>query len=550
VVSGCGDRLVMAGCRIDAQDVSMRIWPRREPEGPDETSTGVSNVRAHDATEENLARKVVRAGSAATGISFVTQLLAFGSFIVLAHFAPPSTFGEYAAASVLLGVTALFTEAGMHAAVIQRRDDELQAAASTALMANAVGGLALALLAAAAAPIIGLFFHSRTIGLAAAALAGIIPLNAVSIVPGALIRRRVSIRLMFVEPIRVAAYAAAAIPLLLSGFGVWALVIATYAAACARTGAIWKYSSWRPTFRLVSWEMWRSLSRYGRPVLVSLFLREVGFTGTTAFVGRAFGTAVLGEFRYASRLVLASTSTVTLSSAYVLLPAFSRIAHEESRFAAAILRAIRLLTVIVFPLSMLFIPLGRPIAATVLGEEWKGAGPIMMALAGVGLTLAFSSVCAEAFKASGRTEFLPRLHAITATAPVAFMFALLPLGSVGMGLAMSLGLTLEALYAVRATAGIVKSDASTFLRQAQAPLVASLVMIACVFPIDRRLIHAEDAHGIAGLALLLCDFAAATVIYAITLGLLSRRAVIELKHAVGYLAGQRRDASPAESTEA
>ena len=63
-----------------------------------------------------------------------------------------STFGKYAAASVLLGVSGLFTEAGMHAAVIQRQD-KLQEAATTALIANLVGGITLGLVAAAAAPL-------------------------------------------------------------------------------------------------------------------------------------------------------------------------------------------------------------------------------------------------------------------------------------------------------------------------------------------------------------------------------------------------------------
>jgi len=493
-----------------------------------------------------LARRVVRAGTGAVALALATQALALASFIVLAHFAPPSTFGKYAAASVLLGVSGLFTEAGMHAAVIQRQD-KLQEAATTALIANLVGGITLGLVAAAAAPLIGLFLHSRTTGLAAAVLAGTIPLNAAAIVPGAVIRRRVSIRLAFVEPVRVVAYGATAGSLLAAGFGLWGLVLATYAAAAVGTAAVWMFSGWRPTFRLASWDMWRSLSRYGRPVVISLFLREIGFAGMTAFVGRAFGSSVLRQFRYALPFVVQANSAVTLSSAYVLLPAFSRIAADELRFRAAILRALRVLSLIVFPLSLVFIPLGRPIAATVLGKNWTGAGPIMMALAGVGLALAISSVSAEAFKASGRTDLLPRLHALTATAPLLWMFVLLPVGSVGMGLAVSLGLALEALYAVRALGRVAQVRPATILAQLRPSLVASLAMLAIVFLLDERLFHAARTGGAKGVGFLALELAVAAAIYLLALALVSREALSELKNTAGHLTGRSRQEEPSGS---
>lgn len=501
------------------------------------------SLQEEDSLRSDLTGRVVRTGTAAAFAALFAQALAFVSFVVLAHLAPPATFGEFAAASLLLGISGLFMEAGMHAAVIQRKD-HLQAAASTAFIANIVGGLSLAVAAAAAAPLIGLFFHSQTTGLAAAVLAGTILVHAASIVPSALVRRRVSIRLAFVDPLAVTAYGATAATMLAAGFEVWALVTATYAGAAVRTAVIWKLSRWRPTFALASWDMWKSLSRYGRPVLIGLLLREIGFAGTTAFVGRAFGTTVLGQFRYAHRLVMQASSSITLASAYVLLPAFARIADDKVRFRAALLRALRILTLIVFPLSILFIPLGRPIAETLLGEEWSGAGPIMMALAGVGVALSLSSVSAEAFKATARTDLLPRLHALTATVPLAFMFVLFPAGAVGMGLAMSLGLLIEATYAVRALGRISQIPLSTIFQQIRSPLIASLIMMTTLFTLDRYAIHASANSGVEGLGRLGLDLVAAVLIYVVALTLLSRQSLMEFKEVARHLARRPRRSAP------
>ena len=79
-----------------------------------------------------------------------------------------------------------------------------------------------------------------------------------------------------------------AVPLLIAGMGVWGLVLATYASTAVRTVVIWVFSGWRPRLRLVSWEMWKSLSRYGRPVMISRLPPRRG---------RATGTRIRQDWR-------------------------------------------------------------------------------------------------------------------------------------------------------------------------------------------------------------------------------------------------------------
>jgi O-antigen/teichoic acid export membrane protein len=506
--------------------------------GPPEGSQGTPEARSPDDLNADfgLRRRVVRGGSLATAGLLFSQALSLVSFIVLARLAPPATFGAYAAASLLISASSLFTEAGMQSAVIQR-NDRVQEAASTALAANIVGGLCLAAIAAAFAPAIGLFFHSGEVARAAAVIAGTIPINAASIVPAALLQRRVSYRFALVQPFATLSYGAAAIAGLAGGLGLWGLVAATYAAACAQTAAVWILARWRPSFELVSWQMWRLLSSYGRPVLLSSLLREVGFTGSTAVVGRLLGTSGLGRFRAAQRFVLQSNSAIVFGSGYALLPAFARIWRDERRFQDAILRALRTLTLFVWPISLMFIPLGRPIAVVLLGERWQAAGPIMMAMAGVGIALALDSISSEAFKAVGRTDLLPRMHGVTAVAPVGFMFALLPLGGPGMGLALSLGMGVVAAYALRTLGRIAGIPLRTLLAQIAPGCGAGLAMAAGVYLLNRYVVRAEESTGVLSLGLLAVDILAAALLYLVSLLVLSRRSVIELKELGAMLIG-------------
>jgi O-antigen/teichoic acid export membrane protein len=489
-----------------------------------------------------LRRRVIRGGTLATLGLLLSQAISLVSFIVMARIATPATFGAYAAASILLGASFLFTEGGMQSAVIQR-PDRIREAASTAFAANILGGFCLAGIAAACAPLIGLFFHSGEIARAAAVMAGTIVINAASIVPGALLQRRVSFLFAFVEPSASLVYGGAAIAALAGGLGLWGFVLATYAAACARTTVVWSLARWRPSRGLVSWQIWRALSSYGRPVVLSSLLREVGFAGSTAVVGRALGTSELGRFRSAQRLVQQANSAIIFGSGYVLLPAFARIWQNEGRFQDAVLRALRTLTLIVFPISLVFIPLGRPFAVILLGEKWRGAGPIMMALAGVGIALALDSVSSEAFKATGHTEILPRMHSLTAVAPVAFMLALLHFGAPGMGLAMSLGMCVVAAYAVRALSRIARIPLRIILAQLGPASSCSLAMCAAVYLLDRYIVQSGHARGLLGLGLLILDLLAAAVVYLGLLSLIARRSANELME-VGKLLVGRRDRSP------
>jgi O-antigen/teichoic acid export membrane protein len=486
---------------------------------------------------DRLRRRIVRGGTLAALGNIAAQGISLISFVALARLAPPSTFGSYAAASILLATSALFVEAGMQAAVIQRQE-RVDEAASTAFVANVIGGVGLAALAAACAPLIGLFFHSGEIGKAAAVMAATIPLNAAAIVPGALLARRLSFRFAALDPLASLAYGTTAVVALSTGLRLWGLVLATLVAAATRTAAVLVLAAWRPSLQLVSWEMWRSLSRYGRPVVLSAFFREIGTTGSTAVVGRALGTAGLGRFRAAQRLVQQSNSAIIFGSAYVLLPVFSRIWKDQRRLQDSILRALRTLTLIVFPLSLVFIPLGRPFATILLGHRWAGAGPIMMALSAVGAALAIDSVCSEVFKAVGRTDLLPRMSAISAFGSIALMFPLLTFGTTGIGAAISIAMLAVTVYAVRNLSRITSIEHRVIVAQIRPALSAALVMAAGTYPLERYVVRAQESHGLVGLALLVLDLAIAAALYLGSLLVVSRPAVTELKGAVKLLVGR------------
>jgi PST family polysaccharide transporter len=495
-------------------------------------------------SSHGLRHRTVRGGTLAMSGYLGAQAISLVTFVVLARLAPPATFGAYAAASILLGLSALYTEGGMQAAVIHERD-RVDAAASTALAANVIGGFCLTALAAAAAPLVGLFFHSFRIGVAAALMAGIIVINAASIAPGAIMRRRVSGLFPFIEIGASAAYGVVAVAALASGLGLWGLVLATYANAVVRTAMTWSLSHWRPSFALVSWGMWRSLSRYGRPVVYGLVLGELGSVGSTALVGRVLGTGDLGRFRAAQRFVLQANTAIIFGGGYALLPAFARIWPDEERLQRAVRRSLHAITLIVFPISAVFVPLGQPIAVVLLGERWRAAGPIMMAMAGIGIALALDSISVEAFKATGRTDLVPRYHGLLAIAPLPLMVALIHFGAVGIGLGQSLGMCAIGVLSTRALARLLHLPFRALAAEAAPATASAVVMAVSVLLLDRGVVHAGQSAGWAGLVLLALDLLAAGVVYLGSLAIFSHQSLLELIDLAKLLVRRPENSKPA-----
>ncbi len=398
----------------------------------------------------------------------------------MARLAGPAVFGAFAAATALPGFASLFAESGMQGALIQRRD-RIEEAAATAVIATFAAGIGLSLVALAMAPLVGLYFDDSEIGLAAAALSGILFLNAITAVPDALMQRRFSfLRRVIVDPLNMLTYGIVSTVLLAAGLGIWGLVIGLYAATIVRVLAAWVLARWRPQLRLASFEMWRELVSFGRHVVASEFLREIGAMVNIALVGRVFGVAPLGQFRFGHRLAAQATTPIVVASAYVLFPAFSRIADDEERLRSAALRSFRVLAVAVFPISLALVPLGAQLVLLLLGDQWDQAGRILAALCGMTAALPLTQTASELCKATGAPRFLTRISGLAAIASIVSLLAAMPFGIVAVAAGLSVASLVVAAYSLHAAAPILRVPLGGIVRQLLPPALAATAAAALV----------------------------------------------------------------------
>jgi O-antigen/teichoic acid export membrane protein len=463
-------------------------------------------------TPPSLTRTVLRGVGLAGAGHVLTQALTLGVYLALARLATPQDFGRFAAGSVVVGLGILVAESGMLAAVIQRRD-RVDEAAATALVATVSGGILLGLAALAASPLVGYFFHSHEIGLVAAAMSGFVVLKQTMVVPDAVMQRRFSfVRRVILEPLRVVVFGATAIAATAVGLGVWGLVAGTYAGVAAQAVTSWLLVRWRPRLELVSFAMWRELARFGRHVIASDAVRLVNAESQTALIGRVLGTAMLGQWTYAFRIALQPLALIVESVAYVLMPAFSRISHDEERFRAAVLRSLRWISMVALPASLILLPLGRPLVAVLFGPRWHEAGRAVTAMCAACAGAAVVSLASEAWKAAGRPDWLPRTHVLGGVLSIALTAAFLPVGLIGVAGGFSIASTLTAAYALYGLGRVTGAPVGRLLDQLWPATAAASVMAAAVYVLEREL--DAGSHGTAvGLALLAAETLAGLAVY-------------------------------------
>jgi PST family polysaccharide transporter len=258
--------------------------------------------------------------------------------------------------------------------------------------------------------------------------------------------------------------------------------------------------------------MWRELVAFGRHVFVSTSLLKVGEQADALIVGRFLGTGPLGQFRYGQRIAVTPYRALVAGASYVLFPAFSRIAHDEDRHHAALLRSLRWMCLLAIPAGLLLIPLGEPTAVLVFGARWRDAGHVATAMclfSGAGM---IGSLLVEALKARGRPDRMVRIYGANSALTVIAMLITAPLGLTQVGIGVSIAAALAAGYALWVASSTLGLPSRRLWQAIWPPLAASLAMALAVFGLE-AVLDAESHSVMVGLAILAVECAAGAAIY-------------------------------------
>lgn len=457
---------------------------------------------------------------AAIGV-VISQAVTVVQTIALGRLLGPEEIGVFTAGSVLVGFVVICAQGAMSQALIHREND-VENAANTVLVVTFVSGLLLGLLLLAVSPLIGAIFHSPRVGQIAAATSGLIALHAWSGVPDALMQRAFRFtRQMIIAPAVSIMFATVSITFAYRGFGAWSMVIGGYASALTSVLLSWSMARWRPGRGRFSVKLWREMATFSLPLFLSEIAERIRESAEQVIVGRALGTADLGQYRYAYRLASLPSVMVIMVCSHVLFPAFSRISTDGPRFHAAFLRALGWIWFAALPIAALLVVEGRSTVVLLLGEQWDAAGSAAAMMAGIGLGTALMSVTTEAMKGAGRSQRLNWLTAVSLGIGLPLIVLLLPAGLAGVGLAISATYLGVGFLSIGLACPIVGVSWRQIAGRIVPPAVAALIAVCAVLPIDRLFIRPGQHHGITALLWILLVTLLFSIFYLVALRVIS-----------------------------
>ena len=232
-------------------------------------------------------------GSAWVAVSYGgRQVVSFLSMLVLVRFVDPKEFGLVALSYTVLYILSTLQDSGLGAALVHRRGDVTDAAATVFVFSMSTG-LALYAIAFFAAPFIAEIFKTPGLTTVLRVLSLLLPLHSLSTVPAALLERAVHYRPRTVSDLLAAvAQAVVSISLAVLGGGVWALVVGQLVASVVSTAVLWVMCPTRPDPRRASIATARSLIKYGRFITAGNLLTIAGGSIDNITVARLMSTAL------------------------------------------------------------------------------------------------------------------------------------------------------------------------------------------------------------------------------------------------------------------
>jgi PST family polysaccharide transporter len=440
-----------------------------------------------------LRSRIGKVAGASVVALLVGELIALGQTVALARLLSPTEVGLFVAGGVLTTLVTNFVEGGLRSGLIHR-DEDVDDAAATVFWATLATGAAMSLVSLAAAPVIGHVFDNRTAGLVAAAMSGGLLLYALTNVPEALLQREFSVRRrLIVGPAVSATFAAVSVTTAALGFGVWSMVLGSYASSLVWVLTLWWLCEWRPWRGRPSFVIWRQLARFGLPLVLGMIGDRGQRTVEAVVTGKVLGAADLGLLRYGERIGRIPVMALVESSSVALFPAFTRLARDRARFRAAYLQALRLNVAAAAAMAALVVAVGVPLVVVVLGEEWRGAGSVLVAMAGLGLGKSMQTVGEEAIKGAGRTRLLNRFTVTETTLSVALLLVLIgPFGLTGVGLSISLTALILGVVVAATAAPVVGVSRRETVHATVPAIGTALLAFAVVAALDHLVLHSGE----------------------------------------------------------
>ena len=375
----------------------------------------------------DLAGRSVRGGAVTMTAQALGLVLHLSATVILARLLTPGDYGLVAMVTAVTGFAALFQDAGLSAATVQRAE-VTHAQVSTLFWVNVAVSVVLGSVVAALAPAVAWFYGEPRLTAVTAIAGATFLFGGLAVQHAALLRRQM--RFAALAGVQLGAQAVGLVVGLAAawaGAGYWALVALSAASAAANATLVWLACGWRPG-RPARADGVGGLLRFGGHLTGFNTANYVASNAANVLIGRWWGAGPLGLYSRAYALLVLPLRQVNGPFAAVMVPALSRLADDPVRRERAYLRSAGAVALATMPPAAGMAVAAPDVIAAALGPDWGGVVPIFRWLTLYAFVQPVCNTFGWLFLASGRTREMSRWGLAAACAVAAGSAAATPFG--------------------------------------------------------------------------------------------------------------------------
>lgn len=459
-------------------------------------------MKREDDPKKNLS-KAALSGLAWQYSEAVTQtLLQLVVFSILARLLSPQAFGQMSVALIFIGFASLFSQLGVGPALVQMREvtsRHIRAGFTLSIVLSLVMMLVFWLLAQ---PIAG-FFRDEDVEPLIRTVSISFFILGFGAVGESLLQKELKFRriMMINNGSYFFGYGIVGVTLAFLNVGVWSLVVAHLAQSMFKSVAFMVVRP-HPKRPIVARAEARELLRFGVGMTLVKCLNYAANQGDYFVVGRFLGTTALGLYTRAFNIMLLPVKFLGQTLSKVLFPSFSKISADVSRMASAYLSAVAVLSIIMLPISAIFVMTAREIILMLLGQKWLDTIlPLQILSWGIFIRTSYK-IDDSVAKAVGAVYRRSVRDAIYACLVVGGALIGLRYGITGVAVGSTLAALVNYLLGVRMSLSLLQIPWSQFLRSVSPGLLLGLVT-ALSLGLLTVLAEAYTVHFLVKLVLLL-----------------------------------------------
>jgi len=343
---------------------------------------------------ETVKKRSVAGVMVLTGRTFILQIIGLVAQLFLFAYLGKYEFGVFAIVSAVVNFLVYFSDIGLAAALIQKKETPTDTDLKTTFFVQQFLVISLIVLVFLLSPLItnhySLSYDGRVL---LYALSLSLLFSSLKSIPSVLLERKLEfVKLVFPQILEQVVYNVVLVVFAFEGFGLKSFTIAVIARGVVGLIAIYLVQPWTPGIAF-SKKTLTGLFKFGVPYQINTFLATFKDDGVTLILGTILGPAGVGILAFAQKIARIPLTFFMDTVTRVTFPAFSRMQEAKSDLERSVTKSIFFICFLVFP-SLVGIVIIAPIMVRVIPRynQWT---PALIPLVFVSINFVFAAATTQ-----------------------------------------------------------------------------------------------------------------------------------------------------------